>query len=104
MPVVTKNGCLPENNCYAVQSEVIQKIRIPLAMQTSVYPSGCRAMDKFPGSTTLICAFAAQNDPEGLDQDLNIEPKRVISNVVQIFLGMQVHGLVAATMDLPPTG
>jgi hypothetical protein len=49
-------------------------------------------------------AAPAHDSPHGLHQDLDVEPQRVVLHVVQVFLGVEVHGLVGAPVDLPPAG
>src|SRR6266496_5713448 len=51
----------------------------------------------------LIRAFPNQYDPDRTHHNLQIQPDGIILDVVQIIFGVQMHRLVAATVDLPPT-
>ena len=46
----------------------------------------------------------AQNNPNGTPENLQIKQWRVVADVVQVVLRVQVHQLVAAAVDLPPAG
>jgi len=45
-----------------------------------------------------------QHSADGAPKDAQVEQKRVVPNVVQIVLSMQVHGVFAAAAHLPPAG
>ena len=49
-----------------------------------------------------VCAFAAQYDPNRADQDLNVQPDRIILDVVEIVFSMQVHELGPAAAQHDP--
>ena len=51
-----------------------------------------------------IGALATQHHPQGHDQYLQVEPDRIMLDIIQVFLGVQVHGFITAAVDLPPPG
>src|SRR5215475_2287872 len=65
-------------------------------------------MALFPGAS-LSCRDALERPvpfddaEEGLPQDLDVEPERIVAHVVDVVLGMQVQDTVAAPIDLPPS-
>src|SRR5215216_3351510 len=50
----------------------------------------------------LVRSSPNENNPDRANDDLQIEPDRIILDVIQIVLGVQVHGLVTPAVDLPP--
>ena len=56
------------------------------------------------GGVLLIRPLAAQNNPSCLNANFNIQPDRIILDVIKIIFGVQMHWLVAAPVDLPPAG
>src|SRR6187399_2111345 len=53
---------------------------------------------------TLVCSIATPHNHDRLEQNAQIEPEGVILDVVEILLRVQMHRLLAATIDLPPAG
>ncbi len=43
-----------------------------------------------------------QHHGDGAPQNFQVQPERIVLNIVQIILGVQVHGAAAAAIDLPP--
>jgi len=51
-----------------------------------------------------ICAFASYHDPNRADQYPDVEPDGIVLNIVEVVFRVQVHGPVAASVNLPPAG
>jgi len=52
----------------------------------------------------LIRPSSLDDGLDGPPQDLDIQPERVVFDIVQILVGVQVHRLIGPAVDLPPAG
>src|SRR5690349_4275928 len=50
----------------------------------------------------LVRPFTSQDNPERSQENLEIQPDRIVFDVVEILLRVQMHRLITATVDLPP--
>jgi hypothetical protein len=66
---------------------------------------GVRGYPRRPGTVRwrfLVGSPPQEHDPDRSQNDLEIQPERIVPDVVEIVLGVQVHGPVAAATHLPP--
>ena len=59
--------------------------------------------------TTLVCIIFAHDDPDGFDDDPEVEPDRPMFEIIQIVLDTCFHffqrlGFATPTIDLSPSG
>lgn len=54
-------------------------------------------------SSLSIRPFALKNYADGAPQDLQVQQRRVMADVIEIIFGIQMHRLIATSTDLPPS-
>ena len=51
-----------------------------------------------------IRTLATDDRANGVEQNLQVQQKRIVSNIIQIILNVEGRGLVGSPNDLPPAG
>jgi hypothetical protein len=57
-----------------------------------------------PKDIGLECAFTAQDRNYSFDKDIHIQEQRMVMDIIQIILRVQVHRIIAPAIHLPPSG